>query len=279
VPFQILANGGHISSPLATLWSRGVAEDLQSHFQPYEIVDRRQQAQLAAGEDYDWLVELLKVQRNELYDAIIAGGVNPDECRLDSYKTKRFDAPRSRVTHLPSGSSFEFRDSGRGGELSGTYDILKGGFDNALVRWEGVVNAAKAWAQEIVQPDFWISPPRNQEWFTSARYEDLTNTLFTAGERLEISNQLQEIKEDVREKYSLSDEQMSRVEAGLTEAVKASERIGRKDWLLLFSGTLFTLIMTDFITPEVAQHVLMIALHGLSHLFRGEARPVEGRVK
>ena len=71
-------------------------------------------------------MELPKVQRNELYDAILLDGINPDECRLDSYRPRRFTPRyRSRITHSPSDSSFEFEASNRGAEYGGRYDIVR----------------------------------------------------------------------------------------------------------------------------------------------------------
>jgi hypothetical protein len=69
---------------------------------------------------------------------------------------------------------------------------------------------------------------------------------------------------------SFSDEQLSLIEARFDQAEEAARHIGRKDWLLLFSGVIFTLIVTDLLPPAVAQHVLMMALHGLEHLFAGQ---------
>ena len=86
---------------------------------------------------------------------------------------------------------------------------------------------------------------------------------------------MKEIKGYVRKTYSLSAEQFSHVEARLDEAERASRRMGRKDWLLLFSGTVFTLIITDLVTPDVAHHVFVMALHGLGHLFGNGYKPIQ----
>ena len=48
---------------------------------------------------------------------------------------------------------------------------------------------------------------------------------------------------------------------------EASRLFGRKDWLLLFTGALFSLILTDALLPDVAQHILISVLQGLGHLF------------
>src|ERR1039457_323993 len=112
------------------------------------------------------------------------------------------------------------------------------------------------------------------EFLASAHHESSENSPFTALEQTRISDQLRDIKEYVKKAYSLSAKQMSRVEARLDEAEKASRRMGRKDWLPLFSGTLFTLIVTDLVPPDVTQHIFMMALHGLSHLFGADAKPI-----
>jgi len=79
--------------------------------------------------------------------------------------------------------------------------------------------------------------------------------------------------EYLKKTYSLSNEQISRVEARLDEAEAATRSIGRKDWVLLFCGVMFTVIVTDLLPPEAVQHILAMALHGLDHLLRGGARP------
>ena len=57
------------------------------------------------------------------------------------------------------------------------------------------------------------------------------------------------------------------MESGLEHAEKASRRMGRKDWITLFNGAVFSLILTDTITPDTAQHIILMAVHGISHLF------------
>ena len=42
---------------------------------------------------------------------------------------------------------------------------------------------------------------------------------------------------------------------------------------LLFNGAVFSLILTDLITPQVAQHVLLITVQALGYLFGHEMPP------
>lgn len=57
----------------------------------------------------------------------------------------------------------------------------------------------------------------------------------------------------------------------LDEIEEASCRL---DWLMLFNGAVFSLILTDAITPTVAQRIIMLGLQGLGHLFGIGGPPV-----
>ena len=73
---------------------------------------------------------------------------------------------------------------------------------------------------------------------------------------------------------------MQEVITRLDEAEEASHRMGRKDWLMTFLGILLTLIVTGLVTPEMVQHMLAMALHGIGHLFGlrdGPPEPLPGR--
>lgn len=137
--------------------------------------------------------------------------------------------------------------------------------------WSEILEETCKWGeilkQEVGTPDLWAANRRQREFLSGAGYETVDNTPFTAAEQAEITAQLREIKGYVKKTLSLSDEQMALVEARFDEAERASDHIGRKDWLLLFMGILFTLIITGVIPPNVVQHVIEMAIHGLSHLF------------
>ncbi len=92
--------------------------------------------------------------------------------------------------------------------------------------WATLPEKVRLWAEEVKHdvdtPDLWAELQREREILTGARYEAVENTLFTPDEQAEIAKQLREIKEYVKKTYSLSSEQMSRVEARLDEAEAAT---------------------------------------------------------
>jgi hypothetical protein len=75
------------------------------------------------------------------------------------------------------------------------------------------------------------------------------NSVFTEVEQAEVSRQIPKIRKSLSENFELSEEQSRRIAERLDEAEEASRRVGRKDWILLFSGAVFSLILIDLITP------------------------------
>jgi hypothetical protein len=216
-------------------------------------------------------VHLEKFQSNAVFRAIAAGGLEPRECDLTEGDTE------IRISHVPSGSYFVL--GGSAIAYTGTYVVGNSAvsWPTGPISWTSVPEQVRRWAEQVKQdvetPDLWAELQREREILTGVRYEAVENTPFTPDEQAEIAQQLRAIKEDLKKKYSLSSEQMSRVEARLDEAEAASRRIGRKDWLLLFAGVIFTLIATGLLPPESVHHVFMMIFHDLDHLFGSGRRP------
>ena len=84
---------------------------------------------------------------------------------------------------------------------------------------------------------------------------------------------MQEIKKQVKEQFTLSNEQIERVEESLDELVEAGKRMGRKDWLIYFLGTITALIIAATVTAGVGEQISAMVIHGLIHLFTGGSEP------
>jgi hypothetical protein len=114
---------------------------------------------------------------------------------------------------------------------------------------------------------------RGRELVAEIQQTDSGNRPFTEDEQRQVAAQLQEVKKRVKEEFDLTPEQQAHIDEGLDLAAEASKRLGRKDWRLLFYGTILNLIVTDAIPPGVAQHILVIVIHTLVHLFTGAGGP------
>jgi len=217
------------------------------------------------------------MERNRLYEAIEGSELDPAECELESLDDEVLIRHRSgsivEIRRLPTSSDSAFRyafkfgvvDSNRRFRMRRVQSIYDGMRD--VQKW---ANAVK---RESEIPDLWAEMKANRDLLTDIQHEDVGNTPFTQDERDQIAAQLQAIKEQVKEQYALTGEQISQVEERLDETADASTRMGRKDWLLLFGGTVFNLIVTDTVTPGVAGHIFTTVVQGIAHLFGAGGPP------
>lgn len=220
---------------------------------------------------------LIKLARNRLYEAIAQSGLDPSQCELENTEDRLVITHNSGSTYVATkmasrlGYLFIFRRVRFMVEAytkDGLYRTYKTKFSSS-----GLLPSLQKWANDVKQtteaPDYWEDLKRNREFITDVRGEDSGNAPFAQDEQNQIAAQLQVIKEFVAEKFELSSEQMTLIEEKLDEAAEASSRMGRKDWLLLFSGTIFTVIVTDIVTPGVAEHIFTMVINSLGHLFTG----------
>jgi hypothetical protein len=144
--------------------------------------------------------------------------------------------------------------------------------------WRSVLDGVKAWIKGIEQflveadeyartPDLWDELYQARKYFAGHRNQSFEDMPFTVAEQAEVSGQLKQIEAYVKTTHRLTREQISRIEATLNHAEGASSRMGRKDWLMLFYGSVSSLVLADLIPPQTAQHVFLLTIHALSHLF------------
>jgi hypothetical protein len=216
-------------------------------------------------------VEPQKWQRNAMFEAVAAGGLDAREYTL------QYDDMEASIIHVPSASFFLLE--GEAGHYTTTAVVGEmptlGQLD--AYTWAKVEERVRRWAEDVKRddetPDLWAELQRERKILAGACYEDVENTPFTSDEQAEIAEQLRQIKEYAKKTYSLTQAQMLSLNARFDELEAAAGRIGRKDWLLLFLGVMFTVIVTDLLPPEAVQHILGMALQGLDHLFGGWGRP------
>jgi hypothetical protein len=212
-------------------------------------------------------MDLTKAQRNEIFRAVAAGGLDLADCELTHYAGSTV----SGITHIPTGSWIQaWTDS------EGYYYSRRIGSDpqdrfaSPVSFWDKLLAEITQWSYDVTEweriPDFWEV---RHDWrlLSDPQQQDTINTPFTAEDQETISAQLAAIRESVKKACELTAEQEAKINAQFEEAEKASRRLGRKDWILLFAGGVFSLILTDIITPGIAQHILTMATHGLEHLF------------
>lgn len=208
---------------------------------------------------------LSKKQRNALYTKIVTAGLDPVQCEFVE------DEREVGLTHDPTGSTFNVQMHGAEG-----YTVRKRIGDEPADQffeliWSSVVNAVGVWAESVGEymdaPDLWSDLRRERKVLSGVEYEALSNAPFAPDEQSRIAALLREMKDYLDERYPLSEEEISEVEVRLDELDEATRRAGRKDWLLMFYGVMFTLIVTALLPPDDVQHIIAMVFHGLSDLF------------
>jgi hypothetical protein len=222
-----------------------------------------------------------KVERNEVFRAIASSKLNAAECSLVPSQSIEADYNYEEmlITHSSSGS--EFRIMQRSNWAGSTLWVKVG--DNRpssrflSLTFKGLVDEIHTWAEKVAEwmdmPDLWTNLPDSGA-IPGDLSPDSVNTPFTPDEQAAISGQLKDIAESIKKTYELTAEQSAKLDEKFEEAEKASRRMGRKDWGLLFGGALLSLILCDAITPGIMGHILMMVEHGMGHLFGGP--PVGG---
>ena len=164
-----------------------------------------------------------KWQRNQIYEAVVAGGLDVSACTFD------YDDVKSRITHVPSQSIFLIQD----GPSPYIMTAIVG--DNQSwplesFTWSMVPEKVQRWAGEVTRdvdtPDLWSDLRRKQGILTGAGYEGVENTPFTQHEQEEILEQLREVKELVKKTGSLSEAQTLSIETKLDDIAVAAGRVG-----------------------------------------------------
>jgi hypothetical protein len=233
-------------------------------------------------------VELTKRQRNEIFDALQAKGVDPSRYELTtSGQTGLGEETFVEIRHVPTNSVFELSEErGFGGPPRHMFrwnvhdGPISGGW-HQYDDWAYVLDQIHHWTDEVKyvvgMPDLWEELKRAPEMLAAVQQGEIGSAPFTPAEQAEIGRRLNEVKQLVRENFELTSEQLGTVDQRLDDAEEAAKHSDRKTWLYTFYGAVMSTFMTDEIPPHVIQTIVTTVLHGIGHLFGiGELPPVIG---
>lgn len=226
-------------------------------------------------------MELTRRQRNEIFQALEVGGINPADCMLDYGVIPNWDRPEVGkpipdaviLRHSPSGSSVRWAINRRSsGYYRVGFDVPDGPSEELYAaNFPRIVEEIPRWAEEAryvcETPDFWAELRQVPEILAAAQAADASNAPFTADEQDEIARRLDEVKQLVRAQFELTDEQLATMDQRLDEVKEEAKRQGRKTWLYTFYGAVMSTFMTDEIPPHVIQTIVTAVVHGIAHIF------------
>ena len=215
-------------------------------------------------------VTLNKQQCIELFRAVEKSGLDPRECELRNLVNKRW----TRIIHTEARNHIDIACVSTV-KAEPKYRIL---FDHSAlylfwvniadqaVGWLELLSSVTEWASQLATRSIWKELAVNYG-IPSASRASADNTPFTAPEREDIGKRLRQIPAQVKERFDLTDEQESHIEQKMDELIEASQRVGRKDWLVMVYGAAFSLIAADEVPPHVVQSIVSMIITGLAHFF------------
>jgi hypothetical protein len=219
---------------------------------------------------------LLDSQWDAAYDVIKALGFNPSDFARATTFGRNYNGMVPNLIHVPSGSEFVFdfdpQQEKHAAEWSPGEEQPRD--KTTMMDWQLVLGVLTIWLQNVKReqttPNFWERIGQERDLLAATGPTgDTDNSPFSLDEQGEVAKQLNEVKELLARTYQLDGEQLNGIQAGLDDLRESSQRMGRREWLMMFVGTVTTWVLTGLIPPEGAPKVLNLALRGLGHLFGG----------
>jgi hypothetical protein len=203
---------------------------------------------------------LRKQHRNDIFKAIQAVGLDPNEFDLEDFDDK------VRIKHKWSESYFIV--SSMVGYYVGQYLVGDGmAWPTNPTSWQTLMPHISRWLEDVKQdldtPDLWAELKREAQLLGADASVVTENKAFTVDEQREIAERLKKLGEYVNATHSLSKAQMQALEKKLDYLVDASARLGRKDWLIAFIGAIFGFVFTAALAPDSARSIFTTFLRGI----------------
>jgi hypothetical protein len=218
---------------------------------------------------YPEQVWLDKWHRNAIFNAITAVGLDPRDFELENDGDG--DGDDARISHRSSESTFVLGRDASGG-YSGTRVVGEAlAWPYKVYSWSAVEERFASWLGELKRdletPDLWAELRQERKMLDVAAGEAAENTPFSPDEQREITKQLREITEYVKQTNALSEDEVQALEERLDYLEEAAGRLGRLDWRTVVAGTLLTAIVGAVLPPEATRDILLMLLRSLAHLF------------
>jgi hypothetical protein len=212
------------------------------------------------GSPSSWLQ---KSQRNQIFEAIQATGLDPKEFDLTDEDGK------IQIKHKGSPSLFAVGGPGRyvGSCVAG--DGPAWPFEQ--YSWQSLISRFTRWVEDVKRylemPDLWAEVRRRAGLLGAYSDNGTGNTPFTPEEQKEIEMQLHEWADHARRTYSISTAQMRILDAKFDYIANAAGRLGRVDWRNAFVGAIFAYILSGALPPEFTRDMFFHAIRAAAQFY------------
>jgi len=208
---------------------------------------------------------LLQTQRNEVFEAVNAKGLDPRSFEWTQWSSKfKRGAQVSILRHNPSGLYFRFDFSNEGHWCEFSPGAQSPSEAHPSNTWFKQMDHVGSWLKylrrEIQAPDLWATLAGGSTLSAvAASAQPGENSPFSPPELKRIEGSLAEIRAAVIASHDISGDVLERIDANLTYLLESAERLGRKDWLNVAVSVVVNIIVTAAVPPETARHILTVA--------------------
>jgi hypothetical protein len=208
---------------------------------------------------------LKKWQTNPIFKAIQDAGLDPGAFDLENNERE------VRIKHKLSESCFMISNH-TGGKYECKYIVGDAEpWPYEAYSWQTLIRRISDWLTEVKldleTPDLWAELQNEVELLQITYDDKIKNTPFTSLEKKEITARLKELAEYAKHNYSLSATQIRHLNIKIDYLIDSTDRFGRKDWLNIFYGTIFSYILSTALPPEFARNLFFTLLGGIGHFF------------
>jgi hypothetical protein len=215
-------------------------------------------------------LSVLKSQKDVVFNDIKGVGLDPASFVWSEVPSSiRPETTVSKLEHRDSGFYFLFdhgRDSAYGshflechpGEELPIYREYSGGWDTLK---QSFITWLRSVKREMETPDLWSRLANEPALFAVVSNMPLGNELLTSAEQSKIADAVGEIRAYLKEKEVLDEQRWNVVDNKLDSIIDASQRLGRKDWVLLTLGAVVSIFVSGAFAPEQAAIYFQYAMN------------------
>jgi hypothetical protein len=213
---------------------------------------------------------VLKSQKDVIFNEIKEAALDPASFVWSEAPSKlRDDTTVSNLEHRDSGFYFLFdhgRDSAYGshflechpGEDIPVYREYSGGWDTLKQSFLTWLRSVK---RELETPDLWSQLANEPALIAVVSNLPPGNEPLTAEEQTKVADAVAEIRAYLKEREVLDEQRWNSVDEKLDSIIEASQRLGRKDWILLTVGSLVSIFVSGAFAPDQAAVYFQFAMN------------------
>ena|SRR2546429_499761 len=130
--------------------------------------------------------------------------------------------------------------------------------------WDTVLDEARQWLRRVREdsgPDLWALAAEQRRLLESG--EGLPNTPFSPDERKRLFASLDRLHDDFLQTQELDAERTAALRIAIEGGKSAAGRLGRKDWVMYFLGTVTSLAISSAFAPDQARHLWQLAVQAV----------------